>query len=114
MPITGSGFAAIGRLEMLKLLYAHVERLGVTLPFNTELSSLSAPELAGADLVVPANGAFSWVRSENEAKFGTTSTGDRTASSGTAPRSRSTACRSPSAKRRTACSAPTTTATARA
>ena len=72
VPITGNGFAAIGRLEMLKLLYAHVERLGVTLAFNTEVMSLSAPELAGADLVVAANGAFSWVRSENEAKFGTT------------------------------------------
>lgn len=72
VPITGNGFAAIGRLEMLKLLHGHVERLGVQLVFDTELTSLAAPELAGADLVVAANGAFSWVRSENEAVFGTT------------------------------------------
>jgi 2-polyprenyl-6-methoxyphenol hydroxylase-like FAD-dependent oxidoreductase len=72
IPITGNGFAAIGRLEMLKLLYAHVEALGVRIEFQTEITSLSQPELAGADLVVAANGAFSWVRAENEAKFGTT------------------------------------------
>lgn len=72
IPITGNGFAAIGRLEMLKLLYAHVEALGVHLAFQTEITSLSQPELAGADLVVAANGAFSWVRAENEQRFGTT------------------------------------------
>ena len=72
IPITGNGFAAIGRLEMLKLLYAHVEALGVQLAFQTEITSLSQPELAGADLVVAANGAFSWVRAENEQRFGTT------------------------------------------
>lgn len=72
IPIAGNGFASIGRLEMLKLLYAHVESLGVTLRFQTEITSLSAPELAGADLVVAANGAFSWVRAEHEQQFGTT------------------------------------------
>ena len=72
IPIAGNGFTAIGRLEMLKLLYAHVEGLGVSIVFDTEITSLSQPELAGADLVVAANGAFSWVRSENEARFGTT------------------------------------------
>src|ERR1700751_5949689 len=29
IPISGNGFAAIGRLELLSLLYAEVERLGV-------------------------------------------------------------------------------------
>jgi 2-polyprenyl-6-methoxyphenol hydroxylase-like FAD-dependent oxidoreductase len=72
IPIAGNGFAAIGRLEMLKLLYGHVERLGVQIEFDTEVTSLADPALAGADLVVAANGAFSWVRAENEAKFGTT------------------------------------------
>ncbi len=72
IPIAGNGFAAIGRLEMLKLLYAHVEALGVRIAFQTEITSLAQPELAGADLVVAANGAFSWVRAENEHKFGTT------------------------------------------
>jgi 2-polyprenyl-6-methoxyphenol hydroxylase-like FAD-dependent oxidoreductase len=70
--IAGNGFAAIGRLELLTLLYAHVEKLGVRIEFQKEVTSLGAPELAGADLIVGANGAFSWVRSENEEKFGTT------------------------------------------
>lgn len=72
MAIAGNGFAAIGRLELLTLLYAHVEKLGVRIEFQKEVTSLGAPELAGADLVVGANGAFSWLRAENERKFGTT------------------------------------------
>lgn len=72
VPIAGNGFASIGRLELLKLLYTHVESLGVRIAFQTEITSLDHPELAGADLVVAANGAFSWVRAENEARFGTT------------------------------------------
>ena len=69
IPITGNGFASIGRLELLTLLYAHVESLGVQIHFDTEITSLAA--LGDADLVVGANGAFSWLRSENEDKFGT-------------------------------------------
>ncbi len=71
VPITGNGFAAIGRLELLSRLYAHAESLGVRITFDSELTSLDDPALAGADLIVAANGAFSWVRSENEARFGT-------------------------------------------
>ncbi len=71
IPITGNGFAAIGRLEMLGLMYAHAEKLGVRIEFESELASLADPRLAGADLVVGANGAFSWLRAENEAGFGT-------------------------------------------
>ncbi|MBL8489628.1 MAG: FAD-dependent monooxygenase, partial [Rhodocyclaceae bacterium] len=71
IPITGNGFAAIGRLEMLGLMYAHAEKLGVRIEFQAEVASLADPRLAGADLVVGANGAFSWVRAENEAGFGT-------------------------------------------
>jgi len=72
IPIAGNGFAAIGRLEFLSRLYAHAESLGVKIEFDSEISSLDdAARLGGADLVVAANGAFSWVRNENEDKFGT-------------------------------------------
>lgn len=70
IPITGNGFAAIGRLEMLALLYAHVEQLGVRIEFETEVTSLAA--VGEADLIVGANGAFSWLREQNAERFGTT------------------------------------------
>ena len=70
IPIAGNGFASIGRLELLTLLYDYVEKLGVKLHFQTEVTQLS--QMGEADLVVGANGAFSWIRSENEARFGTT------------------------------------------
>ncbi len=70
IPIAGNGFASIGRLELLTLLYAYVEKLGVKIVFDTEVRKLE--ELGEADLIVGANGAFSWLRTENEAKFGTT------------------------------------------
>ena len=70
IPIAGNGFSSIGRLELLTLLYAYVEKLGVKIRFNTEVNSFS--ELGPADVIVGANGAFSWIRSQNEAKFGTT------------------------------------------
>jgi len=71
VPIAGNGFAAIGRLELLSRLYVHAESLGVKIEFDSEVTTLDHPALAGADLVVAANGAFSWVRNENEAGFGT-------------------------------------------
>jgi 2-polyprenyl-6-methoxyphenol hydroxylase-like FAD-dependent oxidoreductase len=72
IPIAGNGFAAIGRLELLSRLYAHAESLGVRIEFDSEISSLDdAARLGGADLIVAANGAFSWVRNQNEDKFGT-------------------------------------------
>ena len=70
IPITGNGFSATGRLELLTLLYAYVERLGVRIEFAHDIASLD--EEQDADLIVGANGAFSWVRTENEAAFGTT------------------------------------------
>lgn len=70
IPIAGNGFTSIGRLELLALLYEYVERLGVALNFDREITSLR--ELGDADLIVGANGAFSWIRNENEARFGTT------------------------------------------
>ena len=70
IPVAGNGFTACGRLEMLKLMYAHAESLGVEIRFETEITALD--QLPDADLIVGANGAFSWVRAENEDKFGTT------------------------------------------
>ena len=70
LPIEGNGFSSIGRLKLLTLMHAHAEKLGVKIVFDSEITSLD--QLGGADLVVAANGAFSWVRAENEAKFGTT------------------------------------------
>lgn len=70
IPVAGNGFASIGRLALLTLLYEYVENLGVTIRFDTDVTKLE--QLGDADLVVGANGAFSWIRSENEARFGTT------------------------------------------
>jgi 2-polyprenyl-6-methoxyphenol hydroxylase-like FAD-dependent oxidoreductase len=70
VPVAGNGFASIGRLQLLTLLYEYVEQLGVAIRFDTEITKLE--QLGDADLIVGANGAFSWIRSENEAKFGTT------------------------------------------
>jgi 2-polyprenyl-6-methoxyphenol hydroxylase-like FAD-dependent oxidoreductase len=73
IPISGNGFAAIDRLELLSLLYAHVEKLGARIEFDSAIESLADRErLGGADLIVGANGAFSFVRQENEQRFGTT------------------------------------------
>jgi 2-polyprenyl-6-methoxyphenol hydroxylase-like FAD-dependent oxidoreductase len=70
IPIAGNGFSSIGRLELLTLLYTYVEELGVKIHFDTEVNSFQ--QLGEADLIVGASGAFSWIRSENEDKFGTT------------------------------------------
>jgi 2-polyprenyl-6-methoxyphenol hydroxylase-like FAD-dependent oxidoreductase len=70
IPVAGNGFASIGRLELLTLLYAYVEKLGLEIRFETEVKSLK--QLGDADLIVGADGAFSSIRSQNEAKFGTT------------------------------------------
>ena len=70
IPVAGNGFTSIGRLEFLTLLYRYVERLGIKLDFDREITSFR--ELGGADLIVGANGAFSWIRRENEQRFGTT------------------------------------------
>ncbi len=70
IPIAGNGFTSIGRLELLTLLYDYVERLGVQLRFDAEITRLE--QIGEADLVVGANGAFSSIRSDNEHRFGTT------------------------------------------
>jgi 2-polyprenyl-6-methoxyphenol hydroxylase-like FAD-dependent oxidoreductase len=70
IPVAGNGFSSIGRLELLTLLYYYVEKLGVKIHFDTEITSIE--QMGKADLVVGANGAFSWLREENQEKFGTT------------------------------------------
>jgi 2-polyprenyl-6-methoxyphenol hydroxylase-like FAD-dependent oxidoreductase len=70
IPIAGNGFASIGRLELLTLLYRHVEQLDVKLHFDEEITTLA--QLGDADLVVGANGAFSGLRNEHADRFGTT------------------------------------------
>lgn len=70
IPVAGNGFSSIGRLELLTLLYDYVEKMGVKIHFDTEITSIE--QMGKADLVVGANGAFSWLREENQEKFGTT------------------------------------------
>jgi len=75
IPIAGNGFAAIGRLDLLSLLYARVEKLGVRIEFGSAIESLADQRLGGADLILGADGAFSFVREQNAQRFGTR--GDR-------------------------------------
>ncbi|WP_397475499.1 FAD-dependent monooxygenase [Pusillimonas sp.] len=70
IPIAGNGFASIGRLELLTLLYEYVEKLGVEIRFETEVAGFD--DLGQADLVVGANGVSSWLRAQNEDKLGAT------------------------------------------
>jgi 2-polyprenyl-6-methoxyphenol hydroxylase-like FAD-dependent oxidoreductase len=65
--IDGIGFAAIGRLELLRLLQQQAASVGVAPEFRRLLSS--ADECQGYDLVVAADGANSFVRKTLE--FGT-------------------------------------------
>jgi 2-polyprenyl-6-methoxyphenol hydroxylase-like FAD-dependent oxidoreductase len=68
--IDGIGFAAIGRLELLRLLRRRLSSAGVTPEFGHALSSPQA--LAGHDLVVGADGVNSFVRGCHADRFGTT------------------------------------------
>lgn len=58
--IDGNGFSAIGRLELLELLYRECEAAGVELEFETRVGDLKAR--AKADLLVGADGVNSSVR----------------------------------------------------
>lgn len=72
IPIAGNGFAAIGRMQLLSLLYAHVEGLGVRIEFDSAIASLTdSDRLDGADLIVIADGAGSLLRQHNAPHFGT-------------------------------------------
>src|SRR5205085_8287938 len=65
--IDGIGFAAIGRLHLLRLLRQQAASVDIRIEFERPLGS--AAELNGYDLVVAADGANSFVR--RTADFGT-------------------------------------------
>ncbi len=68
--IDGIGFAAIGRLKLLELLQARARSVGVEPIYRRTVKSLD--ELAGADLIVGADGVNSLVRRSFEREFGAT------------------------------------------
>jgi 2-polyprenyl-6-methoxyphenol hydroxylase-like FAD-dependent oxidoreductase len=67
MVIDGIGFAAIGRLPLLRLLRQQLATVGITPEYERALGSPA--ELEGYDLVVAADGANSYVRRTGD--FGT-------------------------------------------
>jgi 2-polyprenyl-6-methoxyphenol hydroxylase-like FAD-dependent oxidoreductase len=69
VPIDGIGFAAIGRLDLLRLLRRRAASVGIVPEYLRTISS--ADELAGYDLVVGADGVNSAVRGRCDG-FGTT------------------------------------------
>lgn len=68
--IGGNGFCGCARTTLLRLLYDRAKSLGVKFRFQTEIEpDLSA--LAGADLILAADGVNSRIRETNRAHFGT-------------------------------------------
>ena len=67
--VDGFGFTAIGRLELLKILQQRAEDQGVIIRYNALIRS--ADELAGADLIISADGVNSLIRNTYAAEFGT-------------------------------------------
>jgi len=67
--IDGVGFAAIGRLELLKLLQQRLASVGVVSEYRHTVANEA--EMSGYDLVVGADGVNSFVRSLSGAAFGT-------------------------------------------
>ena len=65
--IDGNGFSAIGRLALQEVLHRLCRGAGVNVQYGRAISSLH--ELAGADLVVGADGSNSLVRSALAAQF---------------------------------------------
>ena len=65
--VDGNGFSAIGRLALQEVLRSLCRRAGVEIRYGRAISSLD--ELAGADLVVGADGANSLVRNALAAQF---------------------------------------------
>jgi 2-polyprenyl-6-methoxyphenol hydroxylase-like FAD-dependent oxidoreductase len=70
--IDGIGFAAIGRLDLLRLLRRRTAAAGVAPEFGRAISS--PEELAGYDLVLGADGVNSFVRGCHADRFGATIT----------------------------------------
>ncbi len=67
--IDGIGFAAIGRLELLRLLHRRLHSVRVEPEYRHLVGDVR--EFDGYDLVVGADGLNSFVRSGNERRFGT-------------------------------------------
>ena len=67
--LDGIGFAAIGRLKLLRLLQQRVYSVGIEPKFRTPVQSLD--ELGDVDLIVGADGLNSIVRRSFESEFGT-------------------------------------------
>jgi 2-polyprenyl-6-methoxyphenol hydroxylase-like FAD-dependent oxidoreductase len=67
--IDGVGFAAIDRLELLKLLRQRLASVGVVPEYRHTVTDEA--EMCGYDLVVGADGIHSFVRRLSEAAFGT-------------------------------------------
>jgi len=67
--IDGIGFAAIGRLELLRLLRRRLHAVRVEPEYRCTIAD--ARELDGYDLVVGADGVNSFVRGDGERDFGT-------------------------------------------
>jgi len=65
--VDGNGFSAIGRLALQEVLQSLCRRVGVKIHYGRVISSLD--ELAGADLVIGADGSNSLVRTALAAQF---------------------------------------------
>lgn len=65
--IDGVGFAAIGRLDLLRLLQGRLRSVGVEPRFGRPVADLA--DLADADLVIGADGVHSLVRRRHAAAF---------------------------------------------
>lgn len=66
--IDGIGFSAIGRLELLGLLRARLDAVGVVPEYDRRVASLA--ELRNADLIIGADGVNSVVREAHAPGFG--------------------------------------------
>jgi 2-polyprenyl-6-methoxyphenol hydroxylase-like FAD-dependent oxidoreductase len=67
--IDGVGFSSIGRLDLLTMLQRRAASVGVTMRYDTVISSVE--QLTGYDLIVAADGLNSLVRRHFEGDFGT-------------------------------------------
>jgi 2-polyprenyl-6-methoxyphenol hydroxylase-like FAD-dependent oxidoreductase len=67
--IDGVGFSSIGRLDLLMMLQRRAASVGVTMRYDTVVSSVE--QLTGYDLIVAADGLNSLVRRSFEGDFGT-------------------------------------------
>ncbi len=65
---SGHGFSGIARRDLLRILQARCEELGVRLVFRTEVEP-DDPRLAGADLVLAGDGVNSKIRKAHEGVF---------------------------------------------